>query len=268
VFSSDGGGDTTGFVVANVLGSNITNILLIVGLSAVVYGTLKVKRVLIDLDVPLLILSAGLLALVVYDGQVTWMEGLLLIVGYLVYLRYSLSEHERDEVEIGEDVRVHHGFLELLRFKEHRLEWTLFLRLIVFGVIIYFGSKFTIDSLITIADTLAIKLGILAATVVALGTSLPELTVSLVAARHEKYEIAIGNVFGSNIFNTLMIVGTTSLFKPLTVSPEMLFIGLPFFLAATLLYAFSGINQKIHNFEGGLFLLIYILFIAKILQVF
>jgi len=105
---------------------------------------------------------------------------------------------------------------------------------------------------------------IIGVTIVAVGTSLPELVVSVKAAVKKKYEIALGNIFGSNIFNILLVVGIPSLIKPLIVDDATFLIGVPFLVVATLLFIISGISQKIHIWEGMMYLLFYALFIAKL----
>jgi cation:H+ antiporter len=101
----------------------------------------------------------------------------------------------------------------------------------------------------------------------AVGTSLPELVVSIQAAAKKKYEIALGNVFGSNVFNILLVVGVPALIKPLTVDDLSFKIGLPFLVIATLLFIISGISRRIHIWEGLMYLLLYVLFVLKLIGV-
>ena len=99
---------------------------------------------------------------------------------------------------------------------------------------------------------------------VAVGTSLPELVVSVRAAAQKKYEIALGNIFGSNVFNALVVIGIPSLIKPLLVDSITFQIGFPFMVVATILLVISGITRRISIWEGAMFLLIYLLFLAKL----
>jgi len=269
VFKSTAAIDTTSLVVSNNLGSNIVNILLIVGLAAIVAKKLEVKRSLIELDVPLLLLSTGLLVLVMLDGRITWLEGLILVIGYGIYLKYSLSEHDREKVGTTEDIRDKPHFFRFLR-KKGEFDWHAkqIFALLIFGLLMYGGARFTVESVVELGTIFNISSSILAVTAVAIGTSLPELVVSVQSARKGKFEIAIGNVFGSNIFNILLVIGSTSLIKTLTVPPEMITIGIPFLIVATLLYAFSGISGKVFHYEGAMYLLIYALFIAKLFNFF
>ena len=99
---------------------------------------------------------------------------------------------------------------------------------------------------------------------VSIGTSLPELVVSVGAVMKKKYEIALGNVFGSNIFNILIVIGVPALIADLAMDDARFYIGIPFLNGATILYIFSGISRKIYNWEGMMYLVIYLLFLTKI----
>lgn len=265
--------DQTEIVAANAIGSNIANILLIVGFSALFAGRLVVKRSLIDVDLPLLAAATALIVVVLWDKQVTFGEGIVAIVGYIVYATYTIKsdkdEKSRPEgIMPGEDIpatrekRHHH------RKKYRDLNWKLFTVLAVSVLFIYFGAEWTIKSIIEIAIIIGIPTSLVVMSAMAIGTSLPELVVSVGAARKGKFEIALGNVFGSNIFNILMVIGIPSLFKTLIVDDATYAIGIPFVIGATLLYIFSGISKKIHNWEGMMYLLIYVLFIAKLFGLF
>jgi cation:H+ antiporter len=105
---------------------------------------------------------------------------------------------------------------------------------------------------------------VIAITAIAIGTSLPELIVSILAAKKGNFDIALGNILGSNIFNGFMIMGVAGIMTELPVQPAVLIVGVPFLIIATIFLAFSGIERKFYNFEGALYLLIYILFIGQL----
>lgn len=267
--------DTTPVVIGDVVGSNIANTLLIIGVVALLVRKLEVKRSLIELDIPLLLLSTALLVFVAYDGTINWIEGVILLLGFGIYLRYTLSDHSHEKVDVKEGVaeeveKVRKPIWGIFRRKEAeaRLEGKLILQLIVFSILIYVGAKYTIDSLIEISDLIGIGTSVLAASAIAIGTSLPELFVSGAAALRGNHDIAMGNIFGSNIFNALFITGVPALIKPLTVPPEVIYIGIPFLIGATVIYVFSAISKKIYIYEGAIYLLIYIVFIAKLFKIF
>jgi len=246
----------TDMVAGNVIGSNIANILLVVGLAAVLSkkGRLEVNRNLINLDLPLLA-GAGIILMLMFlwDGQITFGEGIIALLGYAVYLHYTLKHKEKGTKE--------------KRTKE-KLDLKIILGLVLGAIFIYFGANYAIESVIKISEILNIGTAVIALSAVAIGTSLPEIFVSVSAARKGKDEIALGNIFGSNIFNGFVVLGLPALFKTLDVTPAVLSIAIPFFIASTLLYVISGITRKIYKWEGAMYLLIYILFIVKLFNLF
>ncbi len=267
----------TEIVVANALGSNIANILLIVGISAVAAGRLVVKRSLIDLDAPLLGAATFFFVFVMWDKKIVLGEGILLILAFLIYLLYTIFQ-KRNEEETPEIVEVLPSRIErrkkkvekMARLKEtpSKLNLKVFTFLILGMVGLAIGANYTIESVIKISEFFKISTSLIAITAVAIGTSLPELVVSVRAALKKKYEIALGNVFGSNVFNVLIIAGIPALIKPLTVDELTFGIGLPFLVTATLLFIFSGISRRIHIWEGAMYLLLYVLFIVKLCNLF
>jgi len=136
---------------------------------------------------------------------------------------------------------------------------------LIFGLLfLIFGAKYLIDALVNLSAMLSIATGVIAVTAVAIGTSLPELLVSVKAAINKKSEIALGNIFGSNVFNALVVIGLPGLFRVLPVDNQIFIIGVPTMALATLLFVISGISRRIHMWEGAFYLLLYVLFIAKL----
>lgn len=240
-------------VVDNVVGSNIANILLIIGISAIFARKLVVNRDLIDLDLPILLVSQTIFVFTIWDGKVSVPEGIILLLVLVIYLAYSMRVHE------GETTGHHHK-------KENMLKLSGII--IASLVVLIFASKYTITSMIELGTLLGISASILGVTALAVGTSLPELMVSVSAARKGNFEMSLGNILGSNIFNAAGIVGLVSLFFGLTVSATTLSIGLGFLIASTLLCVISGISKRIHLWEGLLFVLLYVVFIGKLFGLF
>jgi len=267
-------------VTANVVGSNIANILLIVGLSAVAARTLLVKRSLIDLDAPLLAAITTLFIFIVWDREVVFGEGILLLLGFTIYFLYTIFQR-REEIITPELVEVLPGGMEIkvlpsrverrkkeIKEKPSKLNFRIFLFLILGIVGLVIGANYLIESVLKISEFLEIPPALIAITAVAVGTSLPELVVSVRAAVKKKYEIALGNIFGSNVFNILIVTGIPALIKPLTIDNLTFLVGLPFLVIATLLFIVSGISRRIHIWEGLMYLLLYILFIVKVCGLF
>ncbi len=255
-------GETT-VVVANAVGSSIANILLIVGLAAVFARTLVVKRSLIDLDAPMLITSGALFLFVVWDKQVVFGEGILLLAGFVIYLLYTILHKREEEIPDNLPIKVQ----QREQVKKGKIGIKTIGLFILGAVGLLFSAHFSIFYMIKIAKHFQIANSLIAITALAVGTSLPELVVSIKAAMGKKYEIALGNIFGSNVFNILLIVGLPALFKPLSVDELTYIIGLPVLAISTLLFVISGISKKIHIWEGAMYLLIYILFILKLIGI-
>jgi cation:H+ antiporter len=241
-------------VAANAIGSNIANILLVIGFSAIFARRLSVTKNLVDIELPLLAVSTTLFLFVAWDGSITFIESLILLVTYHVYLLYTIFNREEvDDEKKAKRPKITSKDIGLL----------------ILGVAgLVFGAKFLVDSVINLSEILSIATGVITLAAVALGTSLPELLVSIKAAKKGNAETALGNIFGSNAFNLLMVVGTPGLFATLPLDAGTMAIGLPFLFAATLLFVISGISKRVHLWEGAMFLMLYVVFIGKLFELF
>ena len=243
----------TSIALDNVVGSNIANIFLVIGFGAIFAKVLKVERDLIDIDIPLLLASQALFVLFILDGKITAFEGLTSLFVIAFYITYTIKHKGAAEIEtLKKNAKTSKGLL--------------LLGIIISAFFLYLGAKFTVDSIINLGTILGIGTGVLSITALAIGTSLPELVVTVTAALKKNYEMSLGNIFGSNIFNAALVVGVPALFKTLRVSNVTLTVGLPFLIAATLMASFSGISKKIHIWEGLMYLLFYAVFIGKLLM--
>ena len=241
-------------VLDNVVGSNIANIFLVIGVGAIFAKALKVERDLIDIDIPLLLASQTLFVFFLIDGKITFFEGVMSLFIIIFYIIYTTKHKCAAELELKK--KKHPKANKLL----------LVLGIILSAFFIYIGAKFTVDSIVNLGTILGVGTGVLSITALAIGTSLPELVVTVTAALKKNYEMSLGNIFGSNIFNSALVVGFPALFKNLTVSNVTLTSGLPFLIAATLLVSFSGISKKIHIWEGLMYVLFYVVFIGRLLM--
>lgn len=273
---------STEIVAANAIGSSIANILLIVGLSAVLAFRMVIKRSLIDLDAPLLAATTSLVVFMMWDRKIVLGESILLLAAFVVYLLYTIFQRRGKEQapEVSEvlpsrvDRRHQRPFDELLKREKRgkivvqKLNFKIFLFLGIGIIGLIVGANYAIDALTKMSEILKIPSSLIAITALAVGTSLPELVVSVKAASKKKYEIALGNVFGSNVFNVLMVIGVPGLFTTLKVDTATFTVGLPFLVAATLLFVITGISRRIHIWEGALYLVIYALFLGKLIGLF
>ncbi|MBR6513408.1 MAG: calcium/sodium antiporter [Clostridia bacterium] len=183
--------------VGNVVGSNILNILIILGLCAVI-TPVAVAKTTIRYEIPIMLIATALLVLFgMTGGEIVWWEALILLVCFALYLFYMFVMVKRGEMQA-----------EKTETGNKRL-WLLMVMGVVGLALIVLGSRFTVDSATALANRFNVPEKFIGLTVVALGTSLPELFTSVVAAKKGKADIAIGNIVGSNIFNILMILGIT-----------------------------------------------------------
>jgi cation:H+ antiporter len=263
--------NATEIVGANIIGSNIFNILVIIGLSSVVARRLSTTRNLIDLDAPLLALSTVVLLFVCLDKKINFGEGIILLLAYLIYFLYTIYQRKGKEEEIPEIVEVLPSRVtrrEKEAVEKIRLEVKTFVLLFLGITFVLFGADWTINSIIKLSELLKISPALISIIALAAGTSLPELAVSTVAATKKKYEISIGNILGSNVFNGSFIVGICALIKPLVIDDLTFSVGLPFLIVSTLLFVISVISRRIDIWEGLMYLLIYLLFLAKLFNLF
>lgn len=254
--------------IANIAGSNIANIFLILGLSTIFLGTIKFDKDLIDLDVPLLVGITSLFLIMISDGQLDRADGAILIVGFVGYIMYSIGYRE--------DKNHHRGLVQLVaalaRGSERKVEkrqnlMTPFTLLVLIGSVALLGgaSKVAVDSLLNIVEQIDIGIGVLTFFALAIGTSLPELTVSTKALRQGKGDLVIGNVVGSCMFNILLIGGIASLLKVQVVDSTILpwmIVGMA--LSVVLVMA-GSISKRIHIWEGLIYILLYAVIATKLL---
>ncbi len=242
-------------VVANVVGSNIANIFLIIGAACLIGSkSLRITYDLVSVDLPLFVGSTFLLVLSVWDQKFSAGEALIFITAYIMYLFYTIKDSEEEEEQEQKN--------NVDERKSSRYLLRQILIVILSIVFIYLGAKYTIDSLVAISEILNIGKEIIAVSAVALGTSLPELVVTINAAKKGQEEVAIGNVLGSNIFNTFMVMGIPGLVGRLTIPETVLTGGIPTLLAGTFLLFFATQDKKLTIWEGWLFLIMYGWFIG------
>ncbi len=237
--------DDSSIVVGVVVGSNITNILLVLGLVAVLGKVIKMDYDIMDIDMPLLVGSALLLWFCLLDLHLSLFEAILFVVGLCIFLFNSIIGHIKEDS---------------LRIKTNFRDYGL---LLLGGLLVKFGADYTIISIGKLSQIFEMDSTIIAQTLVAFGTSLPEVAVSITAASKGKPGIAVGNVLGSNIFNTYAVMAIPSFFGSLVIPAQSLDFALPFMLVCTLLFAFISIGGRITRWEGYMLLLFYLFFLNQ-----
>ncbi len=238
-------GEST-IVMGAVVGSNITNIALVLGLVAVVVKEIKLEYNIWHIDMPYLWGSAFILWFIVKDLEVSLFESVICLVGIITFLAYSMKSTD-EAIDTRPSVN-----------------WRHYAMLVIGGALVWISSDYAIQSIEEISLIAGIKPSIISVSAVALGTSLPEVIVSLNAARKGKSSIAVGNVLGSNIFNTYVVVGLPSLLGKVVVSGEILDTFIPIMLVMTVLFGIMSNNKTITRWEGIVLLMFYLLYAAEL----
>lgn len=232
--------------IGNVVGSNIMNVLVILGLTAVICS-IPVQKTTVRYEIPFTIFVTALLAgLGLYDNQIGRLEGVILWVFMILYLLYLLWSAKRGS-NLSEDKKE----------EKPTAMWKLLLMIVVGAFLIVWGSDVTVDAATRIAQAFGMSERFIGLTIVAFGTSLPELVTSVTAALKGKTDIAVGNIVGSNIFNILFVVGTTALITPVAYSAGFLVDSLTAIGAAALLFICVLRNKKLTRPAGVLMLIGY-----------
>ena len=237
--------------IGNIVGSNILNILIILGVTALI-ATLKVADSTVRYEIPFMIVVTFVLLWLGYTGgQVTRLEGIILWVLFLLYLRYLYMMAKKGKEEERE---------------AEQLSTAKIIGLILAGVVmIVVGSNFAVEGASNLAKALGISQRFIGLTIVAFGTSLPELVTSVSAARKHNADIAIGNIVGSNIFNILFIVGTTALITPVTFASGFVVDTLIAAAVGILLFVCVARTKELRKKAGIVMLLAYILYFLYLL---
>jgi len=247
---------SSGLAIGNIVGSNIMNILLILGVASVIYP-IDISRISIRRDIPVGFLATAALFLMANDfflgssHTINWIEGLVLLLmagGYL-YLTMVKNESPSNEVEA---IQI-------------PMPWGKTILFLVLGIMgLYLGGELVSNNAQIIAKAWGMSEAMIGLTVVAMATSLPELITSIVAATKKNSGIAIGNVLGSNILNIFVVLGISGLITPLQFDTQMnITLGILFFAnTLMLLFVFTGKGRKLSRFEGFLMLLAFSGFMA------
>jgi len=233
--------------VGNVLGSNLANIGLALGAAGMLYS-IYIDRDVLENDLSLLLAPIMAVFVVLLDLKVTGVEGLFLIFMYLSFVYHEISQHRKNDVVSSESLKPRYPMIFLTGM-----------------VLLYLGAKYLIASILDIAVTLGIDAAVVSFILVALGTSLPEVSTAIVAAKNGRGDIAIGTVIGSNAFNVLIVLGAISFMGDVMVSETFIYAALPAVVLISVLLGFMVLGNKITRFEGSLLVAIYFLTILNTL---
>lgn len=239
--------------IGNIVGSNILNILIILGLTAVI-TPVAVAKSTIRVDIPFMLAISILLLIQGLDGSVTLLDGIVLLVVFAGYLTYLVINARKNPEQLEEE-----------QIKNQSI-WMCLLWTAIGLVAIILGSNFSVDAASNIARILGLSERFIGLTIVALGTSLPELVTSVMAARKGNADIAIGNIVGSNIFNILFVVGLSSVIISVPFASAFIVDMIVAIGAGVLLWIFSLHKKKLIPIHGVVFLLAYAGYFAYLMM--
>tara|TARA_B100001248_G_scaffold65099_1_gene45502 strand:- start:788 stop:1726 length:939 start_codon:yes stop_codon:yes gene_type:complete len=246
------------FAIGNVLGSNIANIGLVLGIITIIYP-ISLKQRFYYTDFPLLIISTVLFYYVIFtESQISRVEGIILVIAITLILFYLFFYQKNDQSEFSEELD-----------KDKISIFKSFLYILFSGSLLWLGSETLIKSSVSVANKLEISERIISITMVAIGTSVPELAASIVASLKKQNDLSIGNLIGSNIFNLLVVIGITSSIIPINgidksiINNDMLWVVL--FSVIIFPLAYLGKRSVLTRKKGIILLALYLIFIIPLL---
>ncbi len=243
--------------LGNIVGSNIANILLILGITAMI-GSVKIKSETVWKQIPFALLAAFVLFALssgALSGKAVFLsisDGLILLSLFAIFIYYIFQTAKKDKKKVS------------LSREINTTNWKIVLKLVAGLVGIYFGGRWVVDGAVFIAGQLGLSEYLISATIIAIGTSLPELVVCIMAVLKKNIDLAVGNVIGSNIFNILWVLGIVPFVGVLSIPSFVVFDIAIMFLATVLLFAFMFIGEKhgLTRRDGIIFVSIYVLYIV------
>ena len=237
--------------IGNVVGSNIANVGLVLGLSSLIFP-LKISLIQIKRDLIIYIFVCAIFSLFCMNGTITREEGLILFLSVIMYTWYSFYNPTISDNK------------NIIDENPSKL-WMLYLFIFSGIALLSFGANLFIKGAIDIARYFGISEIVIGMSIVALGTSLPELATSVIASFRKEHGISIGNIIGSNLFNLLSVIGIVSLLSPIESPKEILFFEIPYMVIyGLILFPIAWMKQPIHRFTSISLLLGYVLFIYQL----
>ena len=245
------------FALGNVLGSNIANLGLVLGIVIIIYP-ITIKRRFYYTDFPLLIFSTAVFYLfIASNSEISRTEGIIMLVLILLILFYLFYYQKPDTSTLDKD----------LSLRREKISTSFFL-LVISAAILWLGAETLIKSSISVANKFNVSERIISITMVAIGTSIPELAASVAASLKKHNDLAIGNLIGSNIFNLLVVIGITSIVNPITgidfdiISKDMIWVVVFSFILLPLVYFYK--RNKLNRMKGIILLAMYVAFIIPL----
>ena len=245
----DNSNATSGIIIGNILGSNIANVSLVIGYCAFVYSIILSKNLLDDILFPF-ILGLYTLICLYFEITINYLHGIILLCSLVMYIYLLIKDNKIDDEDIEDDLN-------------SELSWNI-LVIIISIIILLLGSHLVVDNATKIANFFKINTLTIGITIIALGTSLPELFTGVIAIKKKQYNLLIGNIVGSNILNIVFVLGFSAIItdiKPMIEANKLLYISIALIISHLILILAYLYNRTVSKFIGFILLLLYLIFL-------
>lgn len=243
-----------GISIGNILGSNVINIALVLGISAVI-RPVSIQKQVVRVEIPYMIFISLVFWLLCLDSMIGRTDGIVLIIFLVIFLIYGILTAKDKSIDktLGKTLKENRSFKQILK------------NIFYIGtgiVMLAFGANFVVKEAIVIASKMGLSQTFIGISVVALGTSLPELATSAVAAARGESDISVGNVVGSNLFNICLVMGVVGIFNPMTIDPALHRFQFPFMIFISFMLGVTGfIKQGVNKSTGIFFITLFFIYI-------
>jgi len=253
----------TELILGNIIGSNISNVGMVIGISAI-FAPLLISKITVSRWIPIMIGVSLLVVAMSYDGEISQVDGLILIAALIGFTAYTIKTVKKQKIQQNETIENEalEGEYFLSRYKIETYPQSI--GLIVAGVVVLFiGGHLTVDGAVNIAETLGLSQLVIGVVIVAIGTSLPELITSIIAIAKKQTDIGVGNIVGSNIYNILLILGVSSAIVGIPVVPDVF--SNYYIMIAFSLVLFIGFRKYIPRVVGVGLAIAFVVYLASLL---
>ena len=253
----------TELILGNIIGSNISNVGMVIGISAI-FAPLLISKITVSRWIPIMIGVSLLVVAMSYDGEISQVDGLILIAALIGFTAYTIKTVKKQKIQQNETVENDELEGEYFLSKYKIETYPQSIGLIVAGVILLFiGGHLTVDGAVNIAETLGLSQLVIGVVIVAIGTSLPELITSIIAIAKKQTDIGVGNIVGSNIYNILLILGVSSAIVGIPVVSDVF--SNYYIMIAFSLVLFIGFRKYIPRVVGVGLAIAFVVYLASLL---
>ena len=253
----------TELILGNIVGSNISNIGMVIGISAI-FTPLLISKITVSRWIPIMIGVSLLVVAMSYDGEVSQVDGAILIAALIGFTVYTIKTVKKQKIQQNENIETEELEGEYFLSKYKIETYPQSIGLIIVGVILLFlGGHLTVDGAVNIAESLGLSQLVIGVVIVAIGTSLPELITSIIAIAKKQTDIGVGNIVGSNIYNILLILGVSSALVGIPVVPDVF--SNYYIMIAFSLVLFIGFRKYIPRFVGVVLTIAFIAYLVSLL---